>query len=44
MKTVKELEQRREAPLRTPSDISREPVKEISGALTGLLLTSSFYT
>ncbi len=37
MTSRKELETRREAPLRTPSDISAESVKEISGALNALL-------
>jgi len=37
MTSRKELEKRREAPLRTSSDISSESVKDISGALNALL-------
>jgi starvation-inducible DNA-binding protein len=37
MTTKKDLETRREAPLRTRSDIAPETVKEISGALNALL-------
>jgi hypothetical protein len=37
MTTKKEPETRRTAPLRTPSDISPEAVKDISGALNALL-------
>jgi starvation-inducible DNA-binding protein len=37
MATKKDLETRRAAPLRTPSDIAPEAVKEISGALNALL-------
>jgi starvation-inducible DNA-binding protein len=37
MTTKSELAIRREAPLRTPSDISPEAVKDISGALNALL-------
>ncbi len=37
MATKKELETRREAPLRMPSDISPAAVKDISGALNSLL-------
>jgi starvation-inducible DNA-binding protein len=37
MSSSKEIEERQKAPLRTPSDIGPQAVKEITGALNALL-------